>query len=238
MDIILNQEQQEEVARQVKRLRRNRMAARRHRKAKAMKRAASLVVCFFIVFSLALHAGLVKPSSASTLDNSGQPPMNTISVLEAPVDVIPEPIAEPELQSFAIPAVQTDFKTFMDYRTITSKSSVQWQMQQEAETDNEGFRIWNSYYMVAMGTYYAPYCGRIFSVTLSSGRVFQCVVADIKADKDTDDNNQHRNGNIIEFIVDGDQIPDICWKMGDMSWAPEADMRGDVEKIELVYSPY
>lgn len=133
-----------------------------------------------------------------------------------------------------VPDVEgTDFKTFMDYRTITAPSSVQYAMQQEAQTNQYGIRTWNGYPMVAIGTYFVDRCGYLVTVTLEGGTTFDAVVGDIKADIHTDETNRVTlTGNAVEFIVDGDQIPDICWQTGDMSYASE-EYRGRVLNIEV-----
>ena len=43
-------------------------------------------------------------------------------------------------ESLPIPDVNTDFKTYMDYRAITNTDSVQYALQQEAYTDSQGIR--------------------------------------------------------------------------------------------------
>ena len=138
--------------------------------------------------------------------------------------------------SMAVPDVENDFKAFMDYRTLTSTTSKQYSMQYDgnAITNEEGFRLYNGEYMVAVGTYYSEECGTRLRVTLDTGVQFNCIVGDIKSDLHTDELHQHRNGNVIEFIVDQDKIPDICKKMGDMSYAPNANLQGYIEKIEVI----
>lgn len=138
--------------------------------------------------------------------------------------------------SMEVPDVENDFKAFMDYRTLTSETSKQYSMQYDgnAITNDEGFRVYNGAYMVAVGTYYASECGVRLRVTLDTGKQFNCIVGDIKSDLHTDELHQHRNGNVIEFIVDQDKIPDICKKMGDMSYAPNADLSGYITNIEVI----
>lgn len=124
----------------------------------------------------------------------------------------------------------TGFKAYMDYRTITSPSSKQYAMQQEAYTDPEtGIRMYDGCYMVALGTFYAQQAGERFHITLTSGIEFDAITGDIKADIHTDEMHQHRNGNIVEFVVDTKTISKTCKVMGDMSYA---GFEGQVEKIE------
>lgn len=120
-------------------------------------------------------------------------------------------------------------KRFMDYRTITDRTTSQWVLQQEAVTDEYGFRRYGGAYMVAMGTYYAQTCGDVFEIVLDSGFSFTALVSDIKRDCDTDEKNQHREGNIVEFIVDSDAIPRDAALMGDMSYGTA--MQGEIVAI-------
>lgn len=110
-----------------------------------------------------------------------------------------------------VPNENTSFKSYMSYKAITNKESVQYQMQQEAWTDEYGLRRYGDAYMVAMGTFYTQSCGEYFNVTLESGESFLVVTGDIKSDKHTDDRNMYspvyidgrmEYANIIEFIVD------------------------------------
>jgi len=125
------------------------------------------------------------------------------------------------------------FKTYMDYKKITDKSSKQWHLQQLAYTDSEGFRKFNGSYLVAVGTYYADEVGKEFRVTLDSGIVFHAMVGDIKQDIHTDANNQYvtMNGNIMEFIVDVDKLDELTKKLGDVS---NSGLEGAIIKIEEV----
>lgn len=123
------------------------------------------------------------------------------------------------------------FKTYMDYKKITNKSSRQWHLQQLAYTDSEGFRKFNDSYLIAVGTYYADEIGKEFRVTLDSGIVFHAMVGDIKQDIHTDANNQYvtTNGNIVEFIVDVDKLDELTKKLGNVS---NSGLEGSIIKIE------
>lgn len=131
-------------------------------------------------------------------------------------------------------ASNTGMKAWMDYRAITSPSSIQYQLQQSAVTDPEtGIRMYDNCYMVALGTYYSQKAGEKFRITLENGFVFNAITGDIKANRDTDSLNQHRNGNIVEFVVDKKVIPDLCRKMGDMSWLNK-NFAGKIMRIEKI----
>lgn len=124
-----------------------------------------------------------------------------------------------------------EFKSYMSYKAITDKTSAQWQLQQGAWTDENGFRRHGDRYMVAMGTYYADSVGKCFRVSFSSGQTIDVVVGDIKADKHTDLLNQYRttDKSIIEFIVDVDRISEKSRTAGTMT-----EFSGDIIRIEEV----
>lgn len=119
-----------------------------------------------------------------------------------------------------LPDVEGRFKAFMSYALFNEESN-QYKLQQIAVTDERGFRrievegLPESAYMVALGTYYSnSKVGDVFVVTFDNGNVIYCVTGDVKADKDTDINNQYRldgtnieNANIIEFIIDTNNNP-------------------------------
>ena len=203
----------------------------------AMKVTAALVaVALIYVGFLFVGGAVVKEADASPVETV-QYPVTVLQPMESGNDAEEE--LEGQLDAVAtsyaalpasdvspcgnVPDVKgTDFKTFMDYRTITAPSSIQYAMQQEAQTNELGIRTWNGYPMVAVGTYFADKCGYLVTVVLEGGHAFDAVVGDIKADIHTDESHRVTlYGNAVEFIVDGDHIPDICWQTGDMSYASE-----------------
>lgn len=129
------------------------------------------------------------------------------------------------------PETKGEFKTYMDYRCITSTGSPQWELQQQAYTGEYGFRKIGDKYMVALGTYYSETVGDEFHITLDSGIEFNVIVGDIKATQHTDDTNRYieKNGNICEFIVNTDVLNETAVIMGDVSYA---GFEGEIVKIE------
>lgn len=128
-------------------------------------------------------------------------------------------IAFTQPESLPIPDVETDFKTYMDYRAITDISSVQYAMQQEAYTDSQGIRRIDGDVCVALGTAYSDSCGDRFEIFLDSGNTFTAVVGDIKADEHTDKTNSYvelwdGSGDMIEFIVDTPKLDENIRIMG------------------------
>ena len=72
----------------------------------------------------------------------------------------------------------------MGYKTITDKTSKQYELQQMAYTDEEGFRKIDNRYCVAIGTAFGVYTGQMLDVELENGTVIECIVGDIKKEKD------------------------------------------------------
>lgn len=138
-----------------------------------------------------------------------------------------------EYESMALPDVDTAFKSFMDWRSITLRSSEQYKLQRQAYTDKQGFRRYQGKYMIALGSYYAQYIGQEFRITLSSGVVIDAVVGDFKADKDTDRTHRYCKDkgiyNVVEFIIDKRVMPLWVRERGDVS---PLGLKGEIISIE------
>lgn len=108
-------------------------------------------------------------------------------------------------ETIIVPEVtKRDFKSYMPYTAITNKSSVQYQLQQQASTDADGIRCIDSKPMVAVGTGWGVKVGDVVLVTCENGNSFEAIIGDIKADIHTDSDNKTTtaNGCRCEFIVD------------------------------------
>lgn len=130
----------------------------------------------------------------------------------------------------------SSFKSYMDYRTITSQSSSQYRLQKECDTDENGLRIWGDRYVVAVGTRFNAPVGTMIDVYLDTGIVLPCIVGDIKQDIHTGDDNiqVEINGNIIEFVVDERIMDPFVANKGDISYYDGFD--GNVSYV-VVYEP-
>ena len=141
---------------------------------------------------------------------------------------------------YSIPNYDTSFKTYMDYRCITDKTSAQYMLQMEAHTDDMGLRKYEDHYIVAMGTYYSDNVGDTFKITLDNDTYFNVIIGDIKADCHTDSKNMYspvydENGNfvsanVIEFIVDIKKLDRSVKKLGTIE--AYDDFKGNIVKIE------
>ena len=132
---------------------------------------------------------------------------------------------------------ETWFKAYMDYRTITDSSSVQYDLQQSAWTDSRGLRRMGDDYLVAMGTgWLTEGCGERFQVTLENGVAFTVMVGDVKADCHTDPTHRYRDSgggaNVLEFIVDTPCLSDEARNAGTVSVYPE--LEGNIAAIAKI----
>lgn len=171
---------------------------------------------------------------------------STSAIKDISIDVhVPEPKVVIEKQTIMqindyqimqVPHIDSSFKAYMDYRTITNMSSDQWKLQKLAHTDTSGIRMIDNMYMVAVGTYYADRCGVILDITFDSGKTIKCIVGDIKDDRHTDTLKQHSNGNIVEFIVDDDVISRAVKVSGDISTTGIYGNVSQIKKYNEMYS--
>jgi hypothetical protein len=134
------------------------------------------------------------------------------------------------IDEFYIPPKHEDYliynhngkKTWMGYKTITDKNSNQYMLQQKAYNDEFGFRKIGNRYLVAIGTAFNAQVGQYFDVELNNGTVIECIVGDIKADKDTDKTNMFTSqGCCLEFIVNSKILEPMVKQMGDCSFLHE-----------------
>lgn len=115
------------------------------------------------------------------------------------------------------------FKSYLDYRVYQNKQTKQYLLQTNANTytDSDGFRRYNDYYIVAVGSYYSRNVGDTFHIILENGKEFDVMVGDIKQDVHTDATNCYCliNGSVLEFIVDTRQLSKLSLDMGDVSYS-------------------
>lgn len=133
------------------------------------------------------------------------------------------------------PTYQTNgsFKAYMDFRAITNTSSKQYELQRIAYTNENGFRMIESDYMVAVGSFYTENIGDRFYIKLENGKEFTVIIGDIKQDRHTDDTGRfvESNGNILEFIIDTTIMNKQAIRMGDISYA---GFEGGIVNIERI----
>ena len=162
--------------------------------------------------------------------------------LEAPVaKTCLVEIVEQEIQ-LEIPDCDTSFKAYMDYSCITDNTTIQWELQQKAYTNEYGLRKIGTDYCVAVGSYYSETVGERFKITLENDNEFTVIISDLKKDEHTDSSNRYspvydENGefysaNVLEFIVDTDQLHSMVTTLGTVSYYDEFE--GNIVSIEKI----
>ena len=125
-------------------------------------------------------------------------------------------------------------KSWMSYKAIKNHSSPQWKLQQQATTDENGFRKVDGLYCVAVGTHFGVSVGTKIDLILENGTVINCVVGDIKSNKHTDEANIFTaNGCMSEFIIDKDSLNKAVKRDGNCS-SLKSSWNSPVKKV-LVY---
>ena len=147
-----------------------------------------------------------------------------------------------EAEGMDVPSGDTAFKSYMSYKAITNTDSYQYKLQKRCWTDANGLRRYKTFYVVALGSYYAEYIGQTFHVKTTNGNEFDCVVGDFKADRHTDSLHQYtpmdpQDGStvrkcVVEFVVDTYILDKTAKKMGDISYIE--GFSGDIEQIVKV----
>lgn len=122
------------------------------------------------------------------------------------------------------------FKSYMSYRALTNTRTPQYRLQQGATTVN-GFRMYDGYYMVALGSYYGSQIGAKYRITFGDGQSINCILGDQKANCDTDSTNSYmvRDGSIVEFIVDTASLSHASRSSGNIQ-----EFKGRVVSIQRI----
>ncbi len=97
-------------------------------------------------------------------------------------------------------------KTYMDYRAVTARDSIQyWFIRERMTVDEETGFLYDEdgFIGVALGSYYGVIGDRYY-FTLDTGVILPVVKIDEKADVDTDASGCYHveDGSVIEFVID------------------------------------
>ena len=98
----------------------------------------------------------------------------------------------------------TEFKSFMDYKTITNTSSAQYKLiySDAIVVGDDGLLYSGEYIGVALGSRYGK-IGDKFIITLDTGIKFKAIKLDEKSDKHTSGGCHHlSDGSMVEFVID------------------------------------
>lgn len=137
-------------------------------------------------------------------------------------------------KDYSVP-MNKGFKSFMSYKSITSKLSRQYKLQSDyAYTGDYGIRQVEGRFCIAIGTFSDATVGTYVDLILENQSIIPCIVGDFKANKHTDSNNmitQH-NGCVSEFIVDKNSLYKTAKQMGDISYC-QPDWKSEVKVIRV-----
>ena len=128
----------------------------------------------------------------------------------------------------------TDFKSYMPYTAITNRTSKQYNLQQQAYTNENGLRCIDGRPLVAVGTGWGLSVGDIALVICANGNSFEVMIGDIKDDKDTNSDNKTTSANNCrcEFIVDMGELHSVVKRSGNVTVLDE--YKGYVTNIEKI----
>lgn len=136
-------------------------------------------------------------------------------------------------ESLELPQGDCSAFLYMDYRAITDTASKQWELQQSAWTDNQGFRRIGDDYCVALGTFYGQ-VGDRFRVTTDRGNVYWIRMSDAKGGDSNGWYHVAGDGriNLVEFLVATECLPSEVTFSGDCGVLE--NIGGNVIKIERI----
>ncbi|MCM1334188.1 MAG: hypothetical protein NC084_04100 [Bacteroides sp.] len=141
-------------------------------------------------------------------------------------------------ETLLLPALPTNVKSFTDYRVYNLLGTPHYRLQARCGTDEWGLRRFGADYCVAVGSFYSTDIGDRFEVTLDTGNVITVIVADTKADRDTDEQHMYsscmnydgeNSANIFEFIVDSDTLPKTVYAYGSVDCI--SGLNGNIQKM-------
>ena len=127
------------------------------------------------------------------------------------------------------------FKSYMDYRKITDKSSSQYALLSSYEDTTCGICSVDGRYTIAIGSYYTTEVGARIDLVMENGSIVPCIAADCKKNEHTDAMNQQHlvDGSVIEFVVNTDILSDkVKYDFGDCSYADER-LKGEIKEIRV-----
>lgn len=206
------------------------------------------LICILLVLSIAsMVLNIITITRVNELlqyhVHASQPKLEEIKDVNPQETYIP-PTLTVTYTDLGVPTnVNTSFKTYMDYRTVTNTASKQYHyIKNWGWSDGEGFMradgerdlgITDDYYLIALGSYYGTTIGTKYKITTSTGNVFYGVLADCKSDAHTNSTRQYAsNRDVVEFIVDTRKLNKLVKRMGSANVYPP--LNGTIAKIERI----
>lgn len=104
----------------------------------------------------------------------------------------------------------SEFKAYMGYQAVTSTTSPQYKLLrgENAYTDEQGLRMVDGRYCIAMGSGFTNKIGTKIDLELTNGVIIPCILGDQKSDRHTKDGHMRciSNGSVAEFIIDDNEF--------------------------------
>lgn len=200
-----------------------------------------------LVFGTILITGLLVPNVHTIKDNGVCEPSATAGVISATVvdlsETLPtventkvEVVAEPEPQWVEMDVPNgNSFKSYMDYRKVTDKTSSQYSFLQTCEDSACGIMLSEGRYVVAVGSYYTTEIGTRIDLAMANGEIVECITGECKDNDDTDILNRQHNsdGSVVEFVVNTDILSDyVKFTRGDCSFCDNR-LEGEIVAIRV-----
>ena len=168
----------------------------------------------------------------ATLEALNSPIETSISVESTDVEVVAE--EEPQWVEMDVPSGNS-FKSYMDYRKVTDKTSPQYSFLQTCEDSACGIMLSEGRYVIAVGSYYTTEIGTRIDLVMANGEIVECITGDCKDDGDTDILNRQHNsdGSVVECVVNTDILSDyVKFTRGDCSYA-DSRLEGEILAIRV-----
>ena len=161
-----------------------------------------------------------------------------INRIEMILETYAEDMLYMEKTIITVPKAYTkkDFKSYEDYRDITSPTSPHYRLQRDyAYTAEDGIRMVDGRYCIALGSYFTTTIGQYIDIVLANGTVIPCILGDQKADAHTDSLHvaHSTDSSVVEFIVDKKVLPNTPKRMGNISYSYD-EWRSPVVQV-IVY---
>ena len=202
-----------------------------------MKNDLVILLVFWVVMTATMISMVSKTYDDSTMVDA--------AVEQPVVETVEEPLSPPVIfTDLGVPTnVDTSFKTYMDWRTVTDETSNQYKLiNTYGWHDEQGFMrvlgerdlgITDDYYMIALGSYYGTKIGTKYRITTTEGNVFYGILSDCKDDRHTNSTHQYaQNKDVVEFLVDTRYLNSAVMRMGSANiYSP---LRGAIAKIERI----
>jgi hypothetical protein len=174
---------------------------------------------------LSVSAGMTLPVQSIATTSYA----TTIGQAYQPQGMIHATSFEEAYQTKTMPLVSTSsVKRWEDRSCISDTGSEAYTLLSQGTVDEDGLVTIDGYIAVALGQKYGR-VGDKFIITIGGKRV-KCIMADAKANCDTNGGWTGKDGHVIEMIVDSGSIPTQCQVSGDMNDC--SSVQGRIEKIE------